>query len=164
MILFTYANIRSVLLIGCLILAVSCESVKDTSDERTIRAINERYTEAWLRNDENGVLSLFEENAMIMPNGMGAIKGIDAISNFWFPKDSSVTTIHVFDNQIVAITIDSTIASTFKKTFLSWSYVKGDVKIAKDQWGFAVSVYRKQSNGEWKIWRQLWTDIRSIDR
>lgn len=145
-------------------LASSCVTVHDSADERAIRAINERYKEAWLRNDERGVLTLFEENAMIMPSGMSAIKGLDAIRNFWFPKDSSVTTIHVFDNQIIAMTIDSTIASVFKKTFLSWSYAKGDVKMAKDQWGVAMSVYRKQPNGEWKIWRQLWTDIRSMDR
>ncbi|NUM79277.1 nuclear transport factor 2 family protein [bacterium] len=164
MILFTYANGKRIFLFGCFVWVISCSSAKDSADERAVRAINQRYTEAWLHNDENGVLSLFEENAAITPSGMSTIKGIEAIRNFWFPKDSSVTAIHVFNNQIVAITVDSTVASTFKKTYLSWSYAKGDVRIAKDQWGLAMSVYRKQPNGEWKIWRQLWTDVRTVDR
>jgi hypothetical protein len=88
---------------------------------------------------------------------------LDAIKRFWFPRDSSVTLIHKFNNDIVHLSIEGDLAFGTHKTFLSWSYKKGSVDIAKDQWGIAMTVYRKK-NGQWKIWRQLWTDVKVEDR
>lgn len=132
--------------------------------EDSVRAIHSTYVAAWLKGDERGVMDLFEAEAVITPSGMAPIKGIDAINNFWFPKDTSVTTIHEFRNDILSFSLDGAIASTSQKTFLSWSYAKGTLKIAKDQWGFALTVYRRQSDGTWKVWRQLWTDVKSINK
>lgn len=141
-------------------LALSAQATAEDS----IRSMHHKYVESWLKSDERGVLELFEADAVITPSGKAPIKGIDAIRNFWFPKDTSVTTIHEFKNDILSFSQDGAIASTSQKTFLSWSYVKGNFKMAKDQWGYAMTVYRRQPDGTWKIWRQLWTDVRSVNK
>lgn len=143
---------------------IPLELAAQTTAEDSIRSMHNKYVESWLKGDERGVLELFEAEAVITPSGMAPIKGTDAIRNFWFPKDTSVTTIHEFKNDILSFSQDGAMAHTSQKTFLSWSYVKGDLKIAKDQWGYAMTVFRRQANGEWKIWRQLWTDVRSVNK
>lgn len=155
-------NIMRTIAAACLLLTtLSCAQ---TADTEAIRAINEKYVTAWLENDAKGVLSLFEDDATIVPSGMTPIQGIRAIGEFWFPKDSSRTTINQFNNEILSIAIEDTLATSSQKTFLSWSYEKGDVRIAKDQWGLAMALYRRQADGTWKIWRQLWTDVRSAEK
>jgi ketosteroid isomerase-like protein len=147
-----------------LVLASGVVFGQGQSDDRLIRKVNEDYVNAWMRGDEKGVLSLFEEDAVLSPSGLSPVKGIKAITDFWFPKDSSVTNIHTFTNDIRSLEIEGDLAYTTQKTFLSWSYSKGATSIKKDQWGIAMTVYRRQPDKSWKIWRQLWTDIKSRDR
>ncbi len=153
------------LLVSLLAFSLPATAQETQSNERnSIRAINQSYVKAWLENDEKGVLSLFENDAIIAPSGMSPIKGIKAIEQFWFPKDTSTTVIHEFDNEILNISIEDTLAQSSQKTFLSWSYEKGATKIAKDQWGFAMTIYRRQADGTWRIWRHLWTDLHSENK
>jgi ketosteroid isomerase-like protein len=137
---------------------------QNKNDAQLIRKVNDDYVKGWLKGDERAVLSLFEDDAMLSPSGLSPIRGMKAITAFWFPKDSSTTTIHTFTNEIKSLELEGDLAYTMQKTFLSWSYVKGATSISKDQWGIAMTVYRRQPDKSWKIWRQLWTDIKSQDR
>ncbi|MBL7825400.1 MAG: DUF4440 domain-containing protein [Saprospiraceae bacterium] len=128
-------------------------------EDKAIRTIQQQYVDAWLKGDEIGVLSLFEPAARITPSGMAPIDSLVNIGAFWFPKDGSTTTIHAFENEILSLEFDGDMAFTAQKTKLDWSYQKGALKMDKVQKGFAHTVYRRQSNGAWKIWRQTWTDV-----
>lgn len=141
---------------------LSCS--KPESQISDFKLINEKYVSAWLVNDSSTILSLFEQNATLAPSGMKPLKGLDKIANFWFPNDSSITTIHTFTSEIMDTQLDSTLAFTTQKTFLSWSYEKGDTKMARDQRGLAMTIYRKQADGTWKIMHQMWKDIEVIDK
>lgn len=134
------------------------------SAEDSVRSIHQRYVTAWLNGDEAGVMDLFQSDATIVPSGMAPIKGSPAIRDFWFPKDTSTTTIHEFTSEILSLTVDDSVAHTSQKTYLSWSYEKGALHLSKDQWGYAMTVYRRQADGQWKVWRQLWTDVRSVTK
>ncbi|MCI0706734.1 MAG: nuclear transport factor 2 family protein [Ignavibacteriae bacterium] len=134
------------------------------SNQQSIREINKQYVQAWLKNDESAVLSLFTEDAVISPSGIGSFKGLEEIRAFWFPKDSSTTVIHQYTNEILHLTIEADLAQSRQKTFLSWTYEKGSTKMGRDQWGYAMTVYKKQRDGNWKIWRQLWTNVKAIDK
>lgn len=133
-------------------------------DEQAVRAINQNYVSAWLSNDADKIMNLFEENASITPGGSGIYKGKDKIRSFWFPQDGSVTTIDKFSNDIVFLkhTGDVIVATTNSK--LSWTYHKGDTSFGKDQEGYALTFYRRQSDGTWRIWKQIWSDVWSKDR
>lgn len=133
-------------------------------DEKSIRRVAQRYAEAWLKGDEAEVMALFEDDAIIVPSGSGSLKGIRALKAYWFPDDSSRTAIHIFTNEILEIFIEGDMAQSSQKTFLSWSYEKETTKISKDQWGFAMTIYRRQTDGAWRIWRHMWTDVRSMDK
>ena len=48
--------------------------------------------------------------------------------------------------------------------FLSWSYEKGETKMSRNQTGYTLTIYRRQADRRWKIWKQLWTDVRVADK
>jgi uncharacterized protein (TIGR02246 family) len=134
------------------------------NDEQKIRAINRKYVDAWLNYDENGVLSLFSNDASISPGGMKTYKGIKEIRNFWFPKDGSTTSIVSFSNEIQDISFDGDYAYSSQKDHLYWTYKNKTTEMKKEQWGFATTVYKKQPNGDWKIIHQMWKDYKVEDK
>jgi uncharacterized protein (TIGR02246 family) len=151
-------------LLALLVAFVMSRCIGADTNEQAIRAINEAYVNAWLQNDKEGVLNLFEDNATLAPSGLNPVKGKAAMAKFWFPNDSSVTTIHQFSNEIQFLKLDLDMAYTTQNTFLSWSYVKGEFKLARNQWGIATTIYRKQQDESWKIIHQMWKDIKTEDQ
>lgn len=133
-------------------------------DEKAIREINQAYVSAWLAGDEHGVLSLFEEGGSITPGGAGYFEGHEEIRSFWFPNDGSVTTIEEFTNEIVYLTHEDDVIVSCSNSILSWSWQLGEDRLAQDQEGYALTFYRRQDDGSWKIWKQIWSDVWSVDR
>ncbi|MEQ1745572.1 MAG: SMP-30/gluconolactonase/LRE family protein [Saprospiraceae bacterium] len=133
-------------------------------DEAAARRIIEQYRTAWLRGDEAGVLSLFEERGRIQPSGMCPFDSLHNIRSFWFPTDGSITTIHQFDidiQEVLGYGKDMIFLSLTNRLY--WSYQLGDTKMGKLQYGYAQTAFRRQPDGGWKIWRQAWTDLKSVN-
>ena len=144
-------------------LGISCNkhSAKNTSnaDEMQIRAIHEAYVSSWLNADEQGVLELFEDNARIQPNTLKPIEGKSNIQKFWFPNDSSETTINDYRTKIISLDVMDTLALTTHESILDWTYEKDSIRFGMFQKGFSTTIYRKQADESWKIWRSMWTDV-----
>ena len=138
--------------------------LRDSSDAQQIRAINRQYVSSWLKGEKDGVLNLFENEAVLTPSGLGPIKGKPAIVRFWFPDDGSKMKVLKFTNEILEVDVDGNFANSTQKSFLSWSYEKGNSHLTRDQWGYEMTTYHRQSTGGWKIWRQVWTDYRIVNR
>jgi uncharacterized protein (TIGR02246 family) len=147
-----------------LLLPLTITAQTSTSDESAVRRINEAYVNAWLKNSEEKVMELFEENGSITPSGVGYFKGHEKIRSFWFPKDSSITVIDKFENKIIKLEFSNDVIVAFSNSTISWHYQKGDFKMAKDQEGFALTFFRRQKDGSWKIWKQVWSDLWAKDR
>jgi len=111
-----------------------------TKDEKAIRKIHQDYVDGWKTGNEKLIMSLFEDNAMIQPNTLNPISGKENISSFWFPKDGAITT---------------------HSGLLDWNYQNGEMNPGRIQKRFNTTIYRKQDDGQWKIWRSMWTDIAS---
>lgn len=133
-------------------------------DEAAIRTVNKAYVEAWLANDEGRVMSLFEDDGSITPSGVGYFKGKEKIRAFWFPKDSSVTRIEKFINEIVYIKHEKDVIIAASNSKITWNYRKGSTYLAKEQEGYALTFFRRQPDSTWKIWKQIWSDLWSKDR
>ena len=149
--------------------AVSIEStgslsLSKLSDQEAIRQINRAYLENWIKNDENGVLALFTEDARISPSGMSPIDSLPNIKQFWFPNDGSTTTIHLFDADELSLNIQGPLAFATQKTILEFTYEKDAFKMNRLQKGIDSSIYKKQIDGSWKIWRKSWTDFEIVKR
>ena len=132
-------------------------------DEQAVKTILEQYQTAWLNNDEEGILSLFEKEARIQPSGICPVDSIQNIKQFWFPKDGSITTIHQFDIEVQNLYAlgNNMIYGTWTNR-LYWSYHFKESQMGRLQYGYGTGVFRRQGDGNWKIWRQSWTDLKSV--
>lgn len=95
---------------------------------------------------------------------LGQLCPIDSLKNiqkFWFPKDGSHTIIDHFDIQPLNIYIDGDTAVSTGISILDWRYEKDAVKFEVNQKGIETTVYRRQKDNTWKVWRQMWTDLYS---
>lgn len=133
-------------------------------DAAQIQQINQAYLQAWLRDDAAAVLALFEPEARISPNRLFPIEGLEGMRAFWFPDGGSVTTIHRSKAEDLGVSVLGELGVTTQKTVLEWSYEKGDTRMARLQEGINTTVFRRQPDGGWKIWREMWTDVAVRDR
>jgi sugar lactone lactonase YvrE/ketosteroid isomerase-like protein len=134
------------------------------ADSAAVQKILDEYVAAWLRGDEKGVLDPFEQRGRIQPSGMCPFDSLQNIRKFWFPTDGSTTTIHQFDLELQDMhALGSDLIFTAQTSRLYWSYHLGDSRAGKLQYGYATTVFRKQTDGQWKIWRQAWTDLKNVN-
>jgi ketosteroid isomerase-like protein len=128
-------------------------------DIEQIREINRNYTQGWLENDSKKVLGLYTDSATIIPSGLIPIQGKKAITNFWFPNDSSTTVIHYYDLEILEMGGTSYLAYTYENGKLSFTYEKDDFRLDREAESYAITIYKKIKSREWKITKRIWTDM-----
>lgn len=148
------------LLILPLLLSCSDDSSFTQLDEEAIQKLRRTYVNGWLANDSETVLSIFEEDAVIVPSGLSPIKNISNIEKYWFPNDSSVNTIHSYEIELMELRGTDSMAFTLEKGILNFSYEKGDFSMTKTSTSHASTVYKKNQNGNWKIISRMWTTLK----
>ena len=51
-----------------------------------------------------------------------------------------------------------------KKQVLDFSYDKKEFKMKRVQKGIDTSIYKRQKDGRWKIWRKAWIDYEVLKK
>lgn len=126
-------------------------------DVEAIKQIEQTYRTAWLRNDEEKILSLFWDDGMLYPNGNTPVKGKDGMRKFWFAPSDTTTTINTYETKVDEIHGGKDAAFAVGTNEIHWSMEKKDKTGLKRyiSKGFFVGVYLKR-NGTWKILKQAW--------
>ncbi len=124
-----------------------------------IKQIIKDYEKGWLTNDSALILGLFSDKAMLIPSGMQPITGKNVISKWWWPNDSSKTTINKYKIDLLEVEGMNDLAYTFEHGSLSWSYEKKGLKFSKNQESHEVTIFRKNELGKWEIIKRIWTDL-----
>ena len=153
-------------LITITFLFLSCAPQADqpTPEELRVQKVVQQYVEGWRNMDEEQVLSVFEDGARISPNSLNPIEGKENLKNFWFPDDGSQTIINRYDIEVIDTQILDSLAITTHTSVLDWDYIKGETKFGRIQNGISTTVYRKQDDNSWKVWRAMWTDIKAAPK
>jgi uncharacterized protein (TIGR02246 family) len=126
-------------------------------DIEAIKAVEEMYRAAWLKNDEKTILSLFTEDATLYPNGNQPIKSKAEIRKFWFAPSDTITTINTFEVKIEDVTGDKNYATLTGTNEIRWTSEKKEMAETKRfvSKGYFISVYvRREQN--WKFFKQFW--------
>ncbi len=157
-------NFKKVILpIFAILFIASCDANKAddivNAEEAKILKVHNDYVNGWLDMDEKKIMALLESNARIQPNTLKPIEGKPNIRQFWFPKDSSKTVINDYKTEIISLNIKDTLAISTHSSVLDWTYEKDTMSFGLLQKGINTTIYRKQKDKSWKIWRSMWTDI-----
>lgn len=149
------------ILIGCHEKSSQTIDYPNISDEdkEKIKNICKDYTNGWLENDSKKVLGLYADLATIIPSGLEPIQGKKAITDFWFPNDSSTTVIHYYDLELLDISGTTNQAYSYEHGELSFTYEKDDFRMDRKAESYAITIYEKGESDEWKIVKRMWTDM-----
>lgn len=147
------------ILFGCKQSPKNGNDIKLNQDEVKIQRVHANYVDGWKNMNESKVMKLLEEESQIQPNRFNPVIGKENIREFWFPKDNSKTIINEFTTKIISLTLLDTIAVTTHSSILDWDYKKDSTVFGMYQKGFNTTIYRKQTDESWKIWRSMWTDL-----
>jgi uncharacterized protein (TIGR02246 family) len=137
--------------------AVQAQDNLSAKDIEAIKAVQETYRTAWLKNDEKTILELFTGDAVLYPNGNKPVRGKDEITKFWFAPSATITTINSFDIKIEDLAGNGNFAVLTGSNELGWTSERRDKSELKRfvSKGYFTSVYIKRGR-EWKILSQFW--------
>ena len=154
---------KLLLIIGIVLIGCTSENQNTNKqikkDEVQIYKLHNDYIDGWKEMNEEKVMDLLEENSMIQPNRLTPIIGKENIREFWFPKDSSITLINKFNTEIISLNFRDSIAILIYESHLDWDYRKDSIDFGMIQKGINTTIFRRQNNMNWKMWRSMWTDI-----
>jgi uncharacterized protein (TIGR02246 family) len=136
-------------LIALLMLAGGNRSYAEKNDFSAIaRSIEDRYSEALLAGDSESWISLWDDDAVMMPNEEMMIQGKQNI----YTHIRSVMRIlkwEVFDVQITKTIVGDNIGIVYGNYRSTEEFKTGGSRITL--WGKYIDVLKKQADGTWKI-------------
>ena len=144
-----------------LLLVASCAHTRpaaDPSSADALRAVHEAYRKAWLANDREGVLRLFDRDAVLLPHhGLEPVVGLEAIRQFWFAPGPP-TEITLFEQDYDEVTADGSHGLVRGRSRVQWT-VQKDSEL--EHWrnaGTFLTVLRRGDDGAWRITHLVWDD------
>ena len=152
-------NLKILALISFFVVSIQAQIKLSNKDIEAIKQIEETYRTAWLKNDEQQILSLFTDDATIYPSGFPPAKGKEAMRNFWFAPWDSVTTINDYEVKISEVFGEKNLAVAVGENNLLWAIEKKD-KTSLRQYrstGYFTVIYVK-TDKTWKILKRHWSN------
>ena len=148
-----------VLIAGMLLSLPACQQQApqrpDTraADEQAIRTIQQDWFQAWKSNDLEGQVAQYTDDAVSCPPNIAALKGKDAIRAAMkggLPVSNPDGTIQTVK---VEFSAGGDLATSRDAYSLAWTDAQGKHFAVT---GNSVSVYRKQTDGKWKVVLDIW--------
>ncbi len=133
--------------------SAAVESPATEADEAAIKGVQLREAQAIKEKDAAGLLALFESDLVVMPPNEPPIVGKAALRS-WFLRVTDQFSIDLdFSVEEVRVTGDWAFERfSFRRTTTPTG--GGDPTTAR---GKGIHVFRRQSDGSWKIARDIWT-------
>jgi uncharacterized protein (TIGR02246 family) len=136
---------------------ISTASVFAGADEAAIEKVRVKFNEAFNKGDAKAMGALLDRDAVWMPpTGEQAISGADkvvALYKAFFEKTRSEFELK-----------PGTIQVSGQWAFLNGPWQRKDTGkpsgIISEHGGYYLLVFKKQVNGNWKIARDIWNDVR----
>ncbi len=135
------------IVVGCQARASSLTS----SDESAIRAASQKYVQAALAGDDKASAELVSADAIYMPRSAQLVEGRDAVIAFGrsLPRMSR---FEVTPREIIGRDDLAVVRGSYAVTTVATSQAP-----AVDDTGNYIEVWQRQPDGEWRIFRNIWT-------
>lgn len=143
-------------------LAAACSAPADrvapfsATDEAAIHALDSAYVTAWLRSDTAGVLALFDSSAVLVPPGREAMRGLESIREYWWPRGGAPFAITRFESTIEEIDGRQDLAYTRGRSTVGWSTGQGSSVVQQVSTNLSMNILHRGPDGRWHILRHTW--------
>jgi len=129
------------------------------ADEAKIRGVIRDYEKAWLAGDEEAVMRLFTDDAVLLPHhGVEPRVGKSAARAFWFPKGGPPTTVTELTHTIDEVGGSGDLAYLRGRSKVAWTTGAGADAKKSGNAGTVLVLLRRQTDGGWRISHQMWDD------
>jgi uncharacterized protein (TIGR02246 family) len=112
------------LLLAPLLAACAGAGPPDTlsvTDETALRDLSNGYVQAWLKNDQAGVMGVMAPEAVFIPHdGVPPHIGYQAIDTFWFPGGKAVGVVPAYRQTVTAVSGTANRATLYGRFDLTW--------------------------------------------
>lgn len=130
------------------------------ADAAAVRELDRKYVEGWLAGDPEAVLSVFVEDAVIIPSGMQPIRGHEAMRGFWWPDDGSTTVIDSYETRIDEVRGSNGTAWAWGTGRLVFTWEKDGQSSVHTSDSVFTMVAQRDSRGSWKMTHRTWSDVK----
>ena len=136
---------------------VACASASHPADARSqILRLDAEWSEAAQRRDVEQVLSFWTEDARVFPPGTSAIVGKQAIREY-VSKSFQIPGFGIsWKTTDVAVSRVCYLAYATGTNRVTFTGTDGEPVVVE---GKAVTVWRRDANGEWKCIIDIWNDV-----
>ena len=146
------------LLFAILIAVVTgCQSMPadERADIAALRALDQAYASEWLAGNADGVMSLFTEDATLVPHhGDAPISGYNAIRDFWFNPKYSPTVVPAWTRTAKEVIVSGDVGIVRGRARLTWEYE--GVRTTIPDGNYVLIAVRRAD--EWRIRMLTWND------
>lgn len=139
----------------CTLAVAGCYSQAGTSeaDVEAIRAVFAEFDAAAAAGDMERTLALYADDVLVMPPDQPARAGIDA------QREASEGYYDEFDSNLTSQVDEIAVMGDLAFARVSWSETAtpkagGDTTRVQGNW---LVILKKQPDGSWKAWREMWT-------
>lgn len=147
-----------ILLIVCF--CIACSEHRQ-GDPEAVKALHDDYVRAWVHNDSSGVLKVFADDAVLLPQGHAPVQGKTEIRKYWWADNAQVTKITGLTESISNIVVDHDLAYLTGLSDVSWEVYEESKIVKARQSGVYTKIAKKNSEGQWRIILQMWYSLNS---
>ena len=154
-------SIRTAVLFALIVASSSTAYAGSQGDDQSVReaqaaieAANARFSEAFARGDAKALAAMYTSDAIAFPPDSEMIRGNEAIGNFW--KTTRDTGVQSATLTTVDVGRSGDVAYEVGKVSLTIQPVGKEATTAADKY---VVVWKRQSDGSWKLHRDIWNGL-----
>jgi ketosteroid isomerase-like protein len=139
--------------------AAGCTAPVGAVDIAAIKAVIEAYRTSWLLGDVVGVQRTFTDESVLLPaRGSEPVVGMEAIREFWWPKDAPDTKVLQLEITVEQVGGDGCFAFARGRDDVAWSSLqKGKLTRTRHK-GTFLNAMKKMPDGSWRIFQHMWDD------
>ena len=145
------------------VVAVTCGCLTGTPAELTMQELDEirdasrAYTEAWLSNDPEAVMSTFVADPVLAPSGLPFLEGQAAARSFWWPEGGPLTTVTRFETDEIEVAGSGNLGYARGTFVLEFEY-GGNVHTNRGKY---LHLVERVNGTGWRISHHFWNDLPS---
>lgn len=128
-------------------------------DVVAIKALNEAYVEGWRKNDPEQVMKVFAADAVLIPQGGSAVKGLDAIRKFYWPEGGAATKIAQFTITTEEAGGSQDFAYVRGTYSFSIQFMMKGVMTPRPNEGNYLMLFRRMDDGHWLVTHRMWAQL-----
>lgn len=123
------------------------------SDQREIEKVADKFSKAYMEGDYATMISIYTDDAVLMPPGQDIIYGREAIHKFWTRDTTYHQIFHKSKSDKLEVVGDLAFDNGYWYSEAEYGGRKHDLASGK-----YLIIWKKNNKGEWQMYHDIWNN------